>query len=95
MNPIRVRDIARPLILTKANPIRPPKPISHRPDPPRRGVESVDLIRQLRRRADALFSPVEGVCEPDAAVRVDDDVVGGVEGAGVEGTNQEFGGVGG
>lgn len=85
MNPIRIRDVARPLIRAEANPIRPPEPVRHRPNPPRRRVEAVDLVRQLGRRADALFSAVRGVGEPDAAVRVDDDVVGGVEGAGVEG----------
>ena len=46
-------------------------------------VEAVDKLGELGFRAEALFVAVDGVGEPDGAVGVDGDVVGGVEGAGV------------
>ena len=47
------------------------------------GVEAVDELGELRFGPEALLVAVDGVGEPDGAVVVDDDVVGGVEGAGV------------
>jgi len=47
------------------------------------GIETVDELRELRFRAETLLVAVDGVCEPNGAVGMDDDVVGGVEGAGV------------
>ncbi len=47
----------------------------------RRRVKAVDLLRELGFWAEALLVAVDRVGEPDAPVRVDDDVVGRVEGA--------------
>ena len=44
------------------------------------GIEAVDELGELRFRAEALLVAVDGVGEPDGAVGVDDDVVGGVKG---------------
>lgn len=93
VDPVRVRDVARLLIRAETDAIRPAEPVCNSPDTPRRRIEAVDLVGQLRARADALLGPVYGVCEPDAAVRVDDDVVGGVERPGVEGCDEQRGGV--
>ncbi len=46
-------------------------------------VEAVDELGELGFGPEALLVAVDGVGEPDGAVGVDDDVVGGVEGAGV------------
>ena len=47
------------------------------------GIEAVDELGELGFRAETLFVAVNGVGEPDGAVRVDDDVIGRVEGAGM------------
>ena len=47
------------------------------------GVEAVDELGELRFWSETLFVAVDGVGEPDGAVGVDDDVIRGVEGAGV------------
>ena len=46
-------------------------------------VEAVDELGELRFRSEALLVAVDGVGEPDGAIGVDNDVIRGVEGAGV------------
>lgn len=58
------------------------------------GVEAVHVLGELRFGAEALLVAVDGVGEPDGAVGVDDDVVGGVEGPGVVVVKQGGGFVG-
>ena len=47
------------------------------------GIEAVDELGELGFWSETLFVAVDGVCEPDGAVGVDDDVIRGIEGAGV------------
>ena len=49
----------------------------------RGGIEAVDELGELGFGAEALFVAIKRVGEPDAAVGVDDDVIGGVEGSGM------------
>lgn len=90
MYPVRVRDIADLLVWAKTNPIRPPKAICNHPDATSAWLESIDLVWQLRRRPNALLRTVDGICEPDAPVRVNDNVIGRVEGSIVEGCDEQF-----
>ena len=83
MDVVRVGDVARHLIWTETYAIRPPKAIGYDADIAGVGVEAVHVLRQLRFGSEALLVAVDGVCEPDGAIGVDDDVVGGVERAGV------------
>lgn len=80
---IRVRDIYDLLARREADAVGAAEAVGHDTDVAAAGVEAVDLLRQLRGRAEALLVAVDGVGEPEAAVRVDDDVVGRVEGAAV------------
>ena len=92
MQHLRIRNIHRPLIRRKANAVRPTKPIRHSSDISARGIKAIDLVRQLRRRADALLGAVDGIGEPDGPVRVhDDDVVGRVEAPAVVVVQQHLG----
>ena len=92
MQHLRIRNIHRPLIRRKANAVRPTKPIRHSSDISARGIKAIDLVRQLRRRADALLGAVDGIGEPDGPVRAhDDDVVGRVEAPAVVVVQQHFG----
>ena len=80
---IRIGDIEGILIGGESDTIGSPEPISYDSDVTGRRVEAVDLLGQLWFRTETLLEAVDRVGEPDTAVRVDDDVVGGVEGAGV------------
>lgn len=82
-NDICIGDIARLLIGAKAYPIRSSKTVGHNPDIARRRVEAVDVLRQLGFRTETLLVAINGVCEPDGSVGVDNNVVGGVKRAAV------------
>lgn len=79
MNEVRVRDVDGFLIRREAQPVRSPEAIRHDTDVARRGIEAVDMLRELWFWPKSLFVAVDGVCKPDGAVGMDDDVVGGVE----------------
>lgn len=83
VNKVRVRDIKCSLIRRKAQPVRSPEPIGHDTDIARRGIEPIYMLRELWFGPKPLFIAVNGIGEPDRAVRMDDDVVGGVEGPAV------------
>ena len=83
MDVVRVRDVAGVFVRREADAVGTAESIRHDTDIPRRGVESVDQLRQLRFRPETLVVAVDRVREPDGAVGMHDDVVGGVEGAGV------------
>lgn len=80
---VSVGDVARHLIWAKTYAIRPSKAVGHNADIARVGVEAVHVLRQLGFGSEALLVAVNGVCEPDGAIGVDNDVVGGVEWTGV------------
>ena len=67
----------------EADAVWPAEPIGHDADIACFGVVAVDLLRELWFGPEALLVAVNGVGKPDGAVRVDDDVIGGIEGAGV------------
>ena len=81
LNSVRIRDIRRLLIRRKANPIRLPEPIRHNPNiaRPGLGVVAVHLTRQFRQRPEGLLEAITRVREPDRAIRMDDDVIDGIE----------------
>ena len=80
---VRVRDVECVLIRGETQPVRAAKAIGHDANVTCRRIEAVDVLRQLGFGPEALLVAIDGVGEPDGAVRVDDDVVGGVEGPGV------------
>lgn len=80
---VRVGDVARFFIGREADAVRSAEAVGHDPDVAGGRVEAVDVLGKLGFGAEALLVAVDGVCEPDGAVGVDDDVVGGVEGAAV------------
>lgn len=79
VNKVRVGDVHYLLARREADAVRPPKAVRDNTDVAAFGIEAVYLLRQLRWGPEALLVAVDGVGEPDAAVRVDDDVVRGVE----------------
>ena len=79
VNDICIGDVARFLIRAKAYPIRSSKTVGHNPDIASRRVEAVDVLRQLGFRTETLLVAINGVCEPNGSVGVDNNVVGGVE----------------
>jgi len=78
---VRVGDVHGFFRRGKADAVRPTKAVGHDADVARFGHEAVDVLGELGFGPEALFVAVDGVGEPDGAVRGDDDVVGGVEGA--------------
>lgn len=80
---VRVGDVEGVLGGGEANAVGAAKAIGHDADIAGAGVEAVDVLGQLGFGAEALLVAVDGVGEPDGAVGVDGDVVGGVEGPGV------------
>ena len=76
---VRVGDVHRFLTRRETDAVRPAEAVGHDADVATPGLEAVDLLRQLRWRPEALLVAVDGIGEPEAAVRVDDDVVGRVE----------------
>ena len=83
MNAVRVGDIEGFFVWGEAQSVRAAETVRHDADVSRRRVEAVDVLREARFRPEALLVAVDGVGEPDRAVRVDDHVGGAVEGAGV------------
>jgi hypothetical protein len=79
MNPICVGDVKCLLIRRETNPIRTPEPIRHYPHISRHRIETIDVRAKLGFGSETLLEAVDGVCEPDATVGVQDDVVGGVK----------------
>ena len=80
---VRVCDVDCGFVGREAEAVRSSEAVGHDPYVTCRRVESVDQLGQLGFRAETLFVAVDGIGEPDRAVRVHDYVVGGVEGAGV------------
>lgn len=91
---VRVGDVACFLVGCEADAVRPTEAVSHDPDVAGGRVEAVDVLRELGFRAEALLVAVDRVGEPDGTVRVDDDVVGGVERAAVVVVHERGGFVG-
>jgi hypothetical protein len=80
---IRVGDVEGVLARGEADTVGAAEAVGDGADVTGAGVEAVDVLGQLGFGAEALLVAVDGVGEPDGAVGVDDDVVGGVEGPGV------------
>lgn len=83
MDEVRVGYVEGFFIRRKTQTVGATEPIRHDADIARRRIEAVDMLRELGFGPKALFVPINGVCEPDGAIGVDDDVVWGVEGAAV------------
>lgn len=90
MNPIRIRDIHRPLIRTKANAVRPPKPIRHSPYGFPRRIKAIYLARQPWLVPKAAIKSVHGIGKPDRPVRMNHHVINRVELPAVEGAQQSL-----
>lgn len=80
---VRVSDVERVFVRSKGDAVGAAEAVGDDADVTRARVEAVDVLGQLRLGPEALLVAVDGVGEPDAAVRVDDDVVGRVEGSAV------------
>ena len=91
MDPVGVGNVYNLLVGAEADAVGPAESICHGANATGCWVEAVDLVGQPRARAYALLPAVDGVCEPYRAVRVHDDVVGRVEGAAVEGGDEQLG----
>jgi hypothetical protein len=85
MYPLSIGDIHNFFVWTKADSIRPTKPVRYGANPTCGGIVAIDLIWQSRAGPDALFPAVNWIREPDRAIRVYDDVVGRVERTTMEG----------
>ena len=83
MDEVGVGDVNRFLGRGEADAVWSAKAVGHDADIACSGHEAVDLLGQLWFGPEALLVAVDGVGEPDGAVGVNDDIVGGVEGAGV------------
>ncbi len=94
VNKVRVGDVDNLLARREADAVRPAEAVGDDSDVTGPGFETVDLLGQLRQGPEALLVAVDGVGEPDAAVGVDDDVVGRVERAAVVVVEQRRGAVG-
>ncbi len=75
----RVRDVDDFLVRREADAVRPTEVVGHDADVARRRVVAVHLLGQLGFGPETLLVAVNGVGEPDAAVGMDDDVVGRIE----------------
>ena len=84
VNEVRVGNVDDFLGWGKADAVWSAEAVRHDADIARFRDEAVDVLRELWFGPEALLVAVDGVGEPDGAVRMDDDVVGGVEGARVE-----------
>ena len=78
---IGVGDVDCGFVWRETDAVRPAKPVRYHPDVTCAGVKAVNELRKLRFGSEALLIAIDWIREPDGAVRVDDDVVGGVEGA--------------
>jgi hypothetical protein len=78
---VRVGDVDGFFRWGEADAVGSAEPVGHDADVASFGHEAVDVLGELGFGPEALFVAVDGVGEPDGAVRGDDDVVGGVEGA--------------
>lgn len=83
MYQVRISHIQRFLIRSERDAIGTTEPVRDDADIARGGVEAVDVLGELRFRPKPLLVAVDGVGEPNRAVGMHDDVVGGVEGAAV------------
>lgn len=83
MDGIGVRDVEGGFVGGESNAVGSAERVGYGADVAGGRVEAVDELGELGFWSEALFVAVDGVGEPDGAVGVDDDVVGGVEGAGV------------
>ena len=81
MDLVRVGDVNGFLARGKADAVGAAEAVSHGTDVAGGGIEAIDELGELGLGPEALFVAVDGVGEPDAAVRVDDDVIGGIEGS--------------
>ena len=80
---VRIRYVDGGLVRGESNSIRSSETVRYNPDITCRWIKAVHQLRKLRFRPKALLVAVYGICEPDRAVGMDDDVIGGIEGAGV------------
>lgn len=77
---IRVGDVDGVFLGGEADAVRAAEAVGHHPDVPRRRVEAVDLLWQLGFGPEPLLIAIDGVGEPDGAIRGDHDVARGVKG---------------
>lgn len=80
---VRVGDVDGVFARGECNAVWPAEAVGDDADVACGGIEAVDVLRELRFRAEALLVAVDGIREPDGAVGVHDDVVGRVEGPAV------------
>lgn len=78
---VRVGDVDGFFRGGKADAVGPTKAVGHDADVARFRHKAVDVLGELGFGPEALFVAVDGIGEPHGAVRGDDDVVGGIEGA--------------
>lgn len=81
VNEISIRDVDRGLVWRETDAVWSAKTIRYYSDIACAGVKAVDKLRELWFGPETLLITVDWIRKPDRAVRVDNNVIGGIEGA--------------
>ena len=81
VNEISIGDIDRGLVWRETDAVWSTKTVRYYPDIACAGIEAVDKLRELWSGPETLLIAVYWIRKPDRAVRVDNNVIGGIEGA--------------
>ena len=81
VNEISIGDVDRGLIRRETDAIWSAKTVRYYSDIACAGIKAVDKLRELWFGPETLLIPVDWIRKPDRAVRMDNNVIGGIEGA--------------
>ena len=81
VNEISIGDIDRGLIWRETDAVWSAKTVRYYSDIACAGVKAIDKLRELWFGPETLLITVDWIRKPDRAVRVDNNVIGGIEGA--------------
>ena len=81
VNEVSIGDVDRGLIRRETNAVWSAKTVRYYSDIACAGVKAVDKLRELWFGPEPLLITVDWIRKPDRAVRVDNNVIGGIEGA--------------
>ena len=81
VNEISIGDINRGLVRRETDAVWSTETVRYHPDIACAGIKSVDKLRELWFGPETLLITVDWIRKPDRAVRVDNNVIGGIEGA--------------